>query len=301
MSNYKNSFSEDAENTSWSLAFKYIKDGADVLEVGCGNGNFAKAIKDHKQCKVVGIEPDTGDAKRAKIKVERIIVDTIENALDILKGKKFDQIVFLDVIEHLYDPVATLKSLKPLLKKDGTIVFSMPNMGHTSLRLMLMNGDFEYGKTGILDHTHLHFYTDREINRVFNEAGYQVEDMCGVELLYPEEVMKNELKKVGVPNPTQKFMKVLNSKNGHIYQYVGYARVSDQKNDIEFLPACSPNPKYVIESYYDDGTKYQQEIQELKDQLAAVSDEKQYYKNTLETLLDSKSWRLLERLKKHLK
>ncbi|MFZ1250256.1 MAG: methyltransferase domain-containing protein [Candidatus Microsaccharimonas sp.] len=260
MSQYKNKYIATDVNTSWSIAEQYIEGGSTVLEIGASNGNFSAAMIENKSVTAHVVEPDKGDAQRASKKIQVVINDTLENALVSLKKHTYDHIVFLDVIEHFADPVKALKDVKKLLKKGGSIIFSVPNMAHMSVRLMLLSGTFTYAKTGLLDTTHLHFYTHEELARVFTEAGYQIEDLNGVVEVIEDRVIYNELKKIGIPT-SRAFIRTLKGNNGTIYQFVGKATVASGDTPV-VIPECSPDINELRKDYY------QVENQRLWDQLA---------------------------------
>lgn len=286
MSNYRNVFNPENENHSWTVALQYVKDKTKVLEVGCGNGNFAAAIKQLKKCSVDAVEPDKGDAQKAKKVVDRLVIDTLENSIKKLDRYKYDQIIFLDVIEHLYTPIEALKAIKNLLKPNGTVLFSIPNMAHASVRLMLMEGKFEYGGTGLLDSTHLHFYTEDEINRIFNEAGYEIKDMSGTTVNFTKEIITHELRKLGVNRPTNELINLIMSRNAQIYQYIGTAIVSSRPKKTYRLQPCSPMAEKIIEDYYSrDVTRVTHQLEKLRDAYDDIQEE-------LEMIKSSRSYRL---------
>lgn len=302
MSVYKNVFNENENNTSWSLAYDFVNEGDKVLEVGSGNGNFAKALVNHKNCDLVCIEPDEGDAKLAQKKIKRVINKTIEESIADLKGEKFDKIVFLDVIEHLLNPVEVIYSLKKILKPKGKIVFSLPNMGHTSVRIMIMSGEYVYGDTGILDKTHLYFYTDTQINKVFNEAGFFVDDMRYVEKNIKNEVIEHELIKKGIKKPSKDLIKLLQSKNGNAYQYVGMASVSKSKKYKKITPPLSPNLGQLEKSYAEDEISHLRDV--IKNQqleIEKINSDKDYFQKTLSDITNSKTWKAANAIKSHIK
>src|SRR6185437_1634404 len=188
MSNYTNSFfSEENHNTSWYKVFHLIKDKSSVLDVGCSSGNFGHELIKRKGCVVDGIELDTGDAKIAAKKLRNVWVLNIEfDDISKIKKRAYDYVYFGDVIEHLVQPIETLKRVKSLLKPDGAVLFSIPNMGHIAVRLDLLEGNFPITETGLLDKTHLHFYTQEEVERVFGEAGYAIKNLDFVKKDYPK-------------------------------------------------------------------------------------------------------------------
>lgn len=302
MSVYKNVFNKNDINTSWSLAYDFINEGDKVLEVGSGNGNFAKALVDNKNCDLVCIEPDAGDAKLAQKQIKRVINKTIEKSIEDLKGEKFDKIVFLDVLEHLLNPVEVLESLNKILKPKGKIVFSLPNMGHTSVRIMIMSGEYVYGDTGILDKTHLYFYTDTQINKIFNEAGYFVDDMRYVEKSIKKEVIEHELIKKGIKKPSKDLIKLLQSKNGNAYQYVGTASVSSSKKYKTTTPPLSPDLDQLEKSYAEDEIiRLKEVIKKQQIEIDKINSDKDYFQETLSDITNSKTWKAANAIKRHIK
>lgn len=267
MSNYKNTFDPNGNNNSWNKAFTFVRKRSTVLDIGCSNGNFGAALQEYKNCIVDGIEPDPGDFKEATQRLRRVANAFAEEALlTIFKSQKYDHIVLLDVIEHLYDPVAVLKLIKTHLKPGGSIIFSIPNMAHISVRLMLLKGDFEYGETGLLDKTHLHFYTRGEIERVFAEAGFSVSKLDNTEATYPSALITDQLRDLGIKK-SPKLEKLLNKDDARAFQYIGTAVVSESARKIS-RKVFSPDPQGSISLWFQ---KYIQEkdraLQELRNQL----------------------------------
>lgn len=299
MSDYKGTFKPGADNNNWNLAFSLIHDSSSVIDIGCSKGSFGLALKESKKCSVDGIEPDKGDYLKAKKVLDNVYNDTVETLIEAqLNGKKYDTATFLDVIEHLQNPVDTLRKIKKILKKSGNIVFSIPNMGHVSVRLMLLQGDFEYGKTGILDNTHLHYYTEREINRVFNEAGYEIKHLKAMTVGYNEKILKNKLREIGIKNPNKGLIEVLGSNNSHVYQFVGLAKpVSKPKYSSLERKFQSPEAKRLFEEEFNQKLatiKVAQEtvLRNTKLELSKVNNELNQTTNELRSIQNSYSFRL---------
>src|SRR5680860_518166 len=155
MSNYNGKYRPGSENDNWNMAFNLVGEKSSVLDIGCSKGDFGEALSFYKKCTVDGVEPDIEDSKAASEKLVNVFNNCVEKAIETdLKNKKYDHIVLLDVIEHINDPVSVLSSLSNNLNPGCSVIFSIPNMAHISVRIMLMSGDFTYGKTGILDNTH---------------------------------------------------------------------------------------------------------------------------------------------------
>lgn len=146
-------------------------EGKRVLELGPATGYMSHAFAE-RGCAVVGIELDAEMAERAAEHCERVIVGDLDR-LDItqeLGDERFDVIVAADVLEHLRDPLGVLRRLRPFLSDDGAFVLSLPNVAHGSVRLALLGGQFDYQEIGLLDRTHLHFFTRRSIEQLLDDA-----------------------------------------------------------------------------------------------------------------------------------
>lgn len=150
---------------------KLVGEGRRVLELGPATGYMSRMFV-ARGCTVVGIELDEAMAKRAAEHCERVIVGDLDT-LDLqaeLGDDRFDVIVAADVLEHLKDPTSVLVRLRELLTEDGFVVLSLPNVAHGSVRLALLNGRFDYQEIGLLDRTHLTFFTRQSIERMLDEA-----------------------------------------------------------------------------------------------------------------------------------
>lgn len=145
-----------------------------ILSIGC-NTAFLETLLKRKGNKVYGI-----DIKKEAVTNARRYLDGAY-CLDIQKVKKlpfqkeyFDIILFADVLEHLRDPSAILTFVKQYLNKEGYIVVSLPNVANWSVRLKLLFGSFNYTEGGILDKTHIHFYTLCTAKKLLSHAGYKI-------------------------------------------------------------------------------------------------------------------------------
>jgi SAM-dependent methyltransferase len=167
----------NAENNTHAFALKMIGHNKTVLEVGCATGYFTKALVD-QGCKVVGMEIDPEAAALAEQWADRVVVGNADQAQtwDQVDDELFDVVTFGDVLEHLLDPLAALRQAVTKLKPTGFIVTSIPNVAHGDLRLSLLRGSFRYSETGLLDRTHLRFFTLDSIRELLYEAGLVVVD-----------------------------------------------------------------------------------------------------------------------------
>lgn len=157
-----------------AMAAAAIRPSTHVLDLGCATGAFAKSLAS-KDCFVVGVEADKRSAEVARKHIGRVIVADLEKPAALPFGNgSFDHIVLLDVIEHLRDPSGLLAQAARWLAADGTLVLSTPNIAHISIRWSLASGRFDYTDYGILDRTHVHFYTRKNLRILLDRAGFDV-------------------------------------------------------------------------------------------------------------------------------
>ena len=189
-------------------------------------GHSVKNLLGEKNVLLTALSLTWGDAKLAKKKLRTVHAITAEDEnLYKLFPEKYDVISFIDVIEHLAAPITVIKRIKPMLKEDGVILFSIPNMAHLSVRLALMKGEFTYTQTGLLDQTHLHFYTGDYIQRIFNDAGCEINVFNCSSYTYPRMQTNKILKSLGL-QPEETFYKTMEDSHANVYQFVGTARKS---------------------------------------------------------------------------
>jgi 2-polyprenyl-3-methyl-5-hydroxy-6-metoxy-1,4-benzoquinol methylase len=158
---------------------RLIPDAARVLEIGPGAGHVTKALA-KKGCDITALEVDAVQAEFVRPFCRRLIVGSVEGdeCWDELAAESFDVILLGDVCEHLRDPGAVLRRLKTYLAPGGSIVLSIPNIAHGSVRLSLLEGRFEYRRTGLLDRTHISFFTADSVLQLCRENGYAVQDLA---------------------------------------------------------------------------------------------------------------------------
>jgi GT2 family glycosyltransferase len=150
-----------------------------VLEVGCGCGSTLAHIQYlYPNATVKGVELSEMPARIGSNSLD-IIQGNIETLELPYEEGFFDYIIFGDVLEHLFAPEKVLRRMKEYLAPGGTILCSIPNLMHASVIIPLLNGVFEYRDAGILDRTHIRFFTLQSVYRMFEQAGYQIEMVAG--------------------------------------------------------------------------------------------------------------------------
>jgi 2-polyprenyl-3-methyl-5-hydroxy-6-metoxy-1,4-benzoquinol methylase len=168
----------------------FIPESAEViLDVGCGSGLFGRLIKNARSVEVWGVETDPQVAGQAATYLDKTLVGAFPDEVS-LPQDYFDCVVFNDVLEHMVDPWSALRHAKALLKTDGVVVASLPNVRFLPvLYKLLWRGEWTYTPTGVLDRTHLRFFTKKSLLQMFNEGGYEVLKVQGVNA-YPHWAIK---------------------------------------------------------------------------------------------------------------
>jgi len=171
-----------------------------ILDVGCAEGKMAGELKERNQAEVWGIEIVNDVAQKAKERLNKVLIGSVEEQLPKLKDKYFDSIIFADVLEHLVYPGEVLKSIKSNLKDNGEIIISLPNIRHWSVIASLLDGSFDYADYGILDRTHLRFFTLETAKKLIENSGYFIKDMQPLQYGYIElpTSLLDELNKIGL-------------------------------------------------------------------------------------------------------
>lgn len=173
----KNKISSGYFNFERPEMLQFIPEHAQkILEVGCGEGLFCARLKRNDR-EIWGIEINPEIAKRAKNNCDKILIGDINIIHTEMPQNYFDCIIFNDVLEHLYSPWDTLELIKSLLNNNGVVVSSIPNFRYISNLLIeiLWKKDFRYTpEGGIMDDTHIRFFTKKSIERMYIEQGYEI-------------------------------------------------------------------------------------------------------------------------------
>lgn len=174
---YLDKKNEYFEESRLELMKYYTDFSGSILDIGCGKGGFANSLKKLNQnIEIWGVEPNIKSLKDFSSNLDFVIQKKVEDCEIELEHKKFDIISFNDVLEHIDYPENTLNHIKQYLKKDGKIYASVPNfLFFPNIYNILINQDWKYTDSGILDKTHLRFYTKKSIERLFNDNGFEIE------------------------------------------------------------------------------------------------------------------------------
>jgi 2-polyprenyl-3-methyl-5-hydroxy-6-metoxy-1,4-benzoquinol methylase len=149
--------------------------GRRILEFGCANGFISRHLAE-RGCTVTGVEVDAMAAAEARQWCEKVVLADLNRHEWVEQvGSDFDTILFGDVLEHLLHPEETLRNASRVLAPQGQVIISLPNIAHWSVRSSLLRGNFEYESTGILDITHVRFFTPASARRFIENTGYQID------------------------------------------------------------------------------------------------------------------------------
>ena len=165
------------EDVNWGLLRLWgDRKNLDVLDVGCGFATTSQHIAGRGN-RVTGIESSAEAVAVARERVSDVVhadLQQIDVVKQLLGERRFDVIIFADVLEHLAWPAGVLRGYLDLLKDGGSVIVSLPNVGLWSVRLSLLFGRFRYEETGVLDRTHLRFFTRRSARELIEQAGLEV-------------------------------------------------------------------------------------------------------------------------------
>lgn len=230
----------DPDDSS-ALLYHFVGDGSKVLDVGCATGELAKALHRHKKCRIVGMEYD--DEGIAACRKSQVFDGVVKVDLNHLKANDFpmfkngfDYIILGDVLEHLYNPSEVLDELKSFLKPEGYFLLSIPNVAHASIKANLLLNDWSYTELGILDKTHLRFFTASSIVNFLANSQLVIKDLTTTKL-YVDGYQKHKVDEL----PREIFDFIVKDVHSHVCQYV----IKAQKSDLDKEKIKHINTKFM--------------------------------------------------------
>jgi SAM-dependent methyltransferase len=149
---------------------------ARLLEIGCGNGDTAAYARKTGKCGwCAGVEVNSEPAAEAARQMDMVLAGDIEQLELPFPLSHFDVLIMSEVLEHLRDPWQVLRKIRPYLASGAVVLAGSPNVAHRSVLTMLLRGGWDYALVGIMDKTHLRWFTPDSYRRLFEDCGYQVE------------------------------------------------------------------------------------------------------------------------------
>ncbi|MBE9511991.1 MAG: glycosyltransferase [Bacteroidetes bacterium] len=292
---------------SLSKLVKHVKPGSTILELGSATGYLTKYLNEGLNCTVDCVELSSEMAKAAEKYCRNMVVADLDQIglENYFNKESFDYIIIADVLEHLKEHEKTLKSCQNLLKKNGKLVLSIPNISHASIIGDLLNEKFEYRDSGLLDRTHLRFFTRESIKDLLKKCCYSIETIETVQKLPEDTEMEDSL--MAFPTDLQKA--ILNRKDALTYQFIIVCHLNDEDRLIIKEDDVAVSPIDLRRGYImslnerilalDEALLYKEKIfHEQQDALEEALTCEQKISHELETELDlikrSRVWRIAE-------
>lgn len=251
---YETDINLEFENTM-TLMINEIEKESVVLEFGPASGRLTRYLKEKCDCKVYIVELDEEAGKIASQYAEDAVIGDIEKYewLERFGNIRFDYILFADVLEHLYNPEKVLESVKKLLKPNGYVIMSLPNIAHNSIIIDLLDNKFEYKPTGLLDNTHIKFWTYSNIENMLKKLEFNVDIKQATYTQVGFNEFNNSYEDLKNINPM-----VLKSREmGEIYQFV--YKITLNKDAARGINKINYYSDYYYNQYFFDGDEIKKE------------------------------------------
>ena len=259
---------------SLSVIASMIEPGKALLDLGMGTGGLGQHLSQHGDIVADGVTLNPAEAEIARSWYRNTVVADLDrdNLGDLFAGNRYDYIVCADVLEHLKAPQNVLAQCKALLKPDGRLLTSVPNAGYCGLVAELIQGDFRYRPEGLLDRTHLRFFTRTSLKRFFDENGWATKTMDTIQ----RSLVASEFQIAFDSLPPAVARHLLALPDALTYQFISAlepvdlvpapcaGRPADTETDLMISKATKPEPATALfsaqlylatEDRYDETTK----------------------------------------------
>jgi len=194
-----------------------IPNGAKILDIGAGNGILSYLLQKRISNLIIdGIEPDSYASKLAKKYYRNFYTGYAQNFLDVIAQENYDFIILADVIEHIANPLELLKKLALIIPLKTKIILSLPNIAFGAIKLALLNGNFDYTDSGIIERTHLRFFTLKTLETLISNSGLNIEKI----IFLQRSIFKSEIKLENLKINPFLFRKVNKDPLSFTYQFL---------------------------------------------------------------------------------
>ncbi|RID98619.1 methyltransferase domain-containing protein [Simplicispira hankyongi] len=213
---------QEGERTSLSVLASLVPEGARVLDLGCGSGALGGYLAQTRKAQCDGLTWSEAEAQHARPHYGRVVVDDLERCdlTATFAGERYDAIVCADVLEHLSRPERVLAACRDLLTPGGHVLISVPNAGYSGLVAELLQGEFRYREEGLLDRTHLRFFTRRSLRRFLRGEHWALESLDTITRALPDSEFSVPFD--SLPPPVASAL--LASPDALTYQFIAVAR-----------------------------------------------------------------------------
>ena len=269
---------------SLSKIINIVQPETRILELGSATGYLTEYLKTKLNCHVDCVEKSEEMAKQAQVFCNQMFIEDIDH-LDWkshFQDKTYDYIIMADVLEHLQEDERTLKACRKLLKSNGALILSIPNIAHASIIGELLKGRFDYRDEGLLDKTHLRFYTEESIEKLIIQSGFSLKTIDPIYKL-PEDTEIND-SLIDLPIEVQK--EIYNLKNCLVYQFIivckpGSETLLKQIRNNESISSPTDMRKAYTASLYERIASLERDHQQV---LAEQKEEKERHHKEIDLL-----------------
>lgn len=244
------------ERSSLTVLAGLVRAGARVLDLGCGSGALGHHLSEHRNCQVDGVTFNPREAELARPFYRRMEVADLDTCAlaDLFQGQTYDYIVCADVLEHLKQPEGVLAACKSLLNEpQGELLISIPHVGYAGLVADLMQGEFRYRDEGLLDRTHLKFFTRQSLIDFLGEAGWGVLGLETIERPLAESEFSSRFDEL--PPSVARFL--LSPPDALTYQFIARARPGASVSPANPI-ARQHHPQFTAQIYWASTEDYQE-------------------------------------------
>jgi len=240
---YAYAASLDNSNTAAYWVVKLTGTQKRVLELGSGPGSITRLLQQHAQCRVTAIEIEEESVRLVTPFCERVLqcdLNSDDWKSRVNAGPGYDVVIAADVLEHLQDPVQTLRQMAGVLRPGGHVVVSLPNAGHNAVLTALASGRVRYGNSGLLDRTHIRFFGVHDMQALFDAAGLRIQEAKFVGI--PPDL--TELASIWKETPARLRRALGENRHGGFYQVVVQAFIaSDTGPKLQLAELLPPKPQ----------------------------------------------------------
>lgn len=287
-------FDISRKNDSHIAIIRQVKPNSEVLDIGCASGLMGTLLKQYRDCTVDGIEYDKEAieiAKKKKVYRElfnfSIVEEENKEYIAFMNlNKKYDYIIFGDVLEHLVNPWDALKNVHGLLKENGSIIISLPNIGNLDIIRALINGEFNYQNLGIMDTTHLRFFTANSFVDMIENISNKYQIYYNVELCEKIQFIPPYFNQ-------DKIYDLFRSDNRNIEDFLVLQNIFKLtlSNDKKVKVKGIKKENDYFQKINDNIEKQYNEVKNLREEVERLTKER-------DRIMNSRGWKTIEKIRK---